>query len=55
MRDTLKAFKCARCTDETGMMAHTLVQVLREPHEANGKIGGRVIVVGLRAGALSPR
>ena len=38
MRNTLKAFKCSNCTDETGMMAHTLVQVLREPHEANGKL-----------------
>ena len=38
MRNTLKAFKCSNCTDETGMIAHTLVQVLREPHEANGKL-----------------
>lgn len=38
MRNTLKAFKCSNCTDEIGMMAHTLVQVLREPHEANGKL-----------------
>ncbi|HEX2462650.1 MAG TPA: hypothetical protein VHJ58_21095, partial [Vicinamibacterales bacterium] len=38
MRKTLSAFKCTKCTEELGLMAHTMVQVLRNPHEAKGKL-----------------
>jgi hypothetical protein len=38
MKDVLKAFKCSQCSEETGMVSHQMVQVLRNPHEANGKL-----------------
>jgi DNA-directed RNA polymerase subunit RPC12/RpoP len=38
MKDTLKAFKCAKCSEELGHDYHQMVQVLRNPHEANGKL-----------------
>src|SRR5262245_58279938 len=37
-RKTLSAFQCTACTERPGVVAHTLVQVLRTPHEANGKL-----------------
>ena len=37
-RKTLSAFECTTCTEKLGIAAHTMVQVLRTPHEANGKL-----------------
>jgi hypothetical protein len=38
MKDQLVAFKCAPCTEETGVDQTKLVQVVTNPHEANGKL-----------------
>lgn len=38
MKDQLTPWHCAACTEETGMYQHQMVQVLRDPHEANGKL-----------------
>ena len=39
MKDQLTRFHCAECTAEMmGFEQHQMVQVLRDPHEANGKL-----------------
>jgi hypothetical protein len=38
MKDQLTAFKCTPCTEEIGVDNTMLVQVIRTPHEANGKL-----------------
>jgi len=38
MKDQLVRFKCTPCSEETGVEQSTMVQVLRTPHEANGKL-----------------
>jgi hypothetical protein len=38
MKDQLTRWHCAECTAELGYMQHQMVQVLRDPHEANGKL-----------------
>jgi hypothetical protein len=38
MKDQLTRWHCAECTAELGYMQHQMVQVLRDPHEPNGKL-----------------
>jgi hypothetical protein len=39
MKDQLTPWHCAECTEENmGHYQHKMVQVLRAPHEANGKL-----------------
>ena len=38
MKDQLTPWHCAECTEEMGFYQHQMVQVLRDPHEANGKL-----------------
>ena len=38
MKDQLTPWHCAECTEEMGFYQHKMVQVLRNPHEANGKL-----------------
>jgi hypothetical protein len=38
MKDQLTPFYCAACSEEQGYLQHQMVQVLRNPHEANGKL-----------------
>jgi hypothetical protein len=38
MKDQLIPFRCTRCVEETGLDDTQMVQVLRNPHEANGKL-----------------
>ena len=39
MKDQLTPWHCAACTEEMlGFEQHKMVQILRNPHEANGKL-----------------
>ena len=38
MKDQLTPWHCAACTEEMGFYQHKMVQVLLNPHEANGKL-----------------
>ena len=38
MKDQLTPWHCAECTEEMGFEQHRMVQVLCNPHEANGKL-----------------
>ena len=38
MKGQLTAFHCAACSEEMGYLQHQMVQVLRNPHEADGKL-----------------
>src|SRR5215211_7626420 len=38
MKDQLVPFKCTKCSEEAGFDNTMLVQVVRTPHEANGKL-----------------
>jgi hypothetical protein len=38
MKDQLIPFRCTKCSEELGYDYDQMVQVLRNPHEANGKL-----------------
>jgi hypothetical protein len=40
MKDQLQRWHCAPCSEEMGYEQHQMVQVLRDPYEANGKLVG---------------